>query len=123
MNMALHTRSPSYIKELVVHAPSHAATAWLRSAARSEAQVPLVCPRVRRNYGECGFSFAGSASWNKLSASTRLAPTLELFKSILKTELFRESWLISVSSYVAVFESVGCTCLNFSTMCRALELS
>ena len=39
---ALHTRSPSYIKELVVHAPSCAATARLRSAARPEAQVTLV---------------------------------------------------------------------------------
>ena len=88
---ALHTRSPSYIKERVVHAPSSAATARLRSAARPEAQVTLVCPRVRRNYGECGFSFAGPASWNKLSASTRLAPTLEIFKSMLKTELFKKS--------------------------------
>ena len=89
---ALHTQSPSYIKQLVVHAPSSAATARLRSAARPEAQVTLGCPRVRRNYGECGFSFAGPASWNKLSASTRLAPTLELFKSMLKTELFKESY-------------------------------
>ena len=89
---ALHTRSLSYIKELVVHAPSSAAMDRLRSAARPEAQVTLVCPRVRRNYGECGFSFAGPASWNKLSASTRLAPTLELFKSMLKTELFKESY-------------------------------
>ena len=92
VHKALHMRSPSYIKELVLHAPSSAATARLRSAARPEAQVTLVCPRVRRNYGECGFSFAGSASWNKLSASTRLAPTLELFKSMLKTELFKESY-------------------------------
>ena len=91
---ALHTRSPSYIKQLIVHAPSNAATARLRSAARREAQVTLACPRVRRNYGECGFSFAGPASWNKLSASTRLALTLELglFKSMLKTELFKESY-------------------------------
>ena len=92
MYKALHMRSPSYIKELVVHAPSSAAMARLRSAARPEAQVTLVCPRVRRNYGECGFFFAGLASLNKLSASTRLAPTLELFKSMLKTELFKESY-------------------------------
>ena len=89
---ALHTRSPSYIKELVVHAPRSAATARLRSAARPDAQVTLACPRVRRNYGECSFSFAGPATWNQLSASTRLAPTLELFKSMLKTELFKQSY-------------------------------
>ena len=47
---ALHTRSPSYIRELVVHAPRSAATARLnRSAARPDAQVTLACPRVRRN--------------------------------------------------------------------------
>ena len=61
-------------------------------AVRLEIQVTLVCPRVRRNYRECGFSFADPASWDNLSASTRLAPTLELFKSMLKTELFKESY-------------------------------
>ena len=89
---ALHSRSPSYIKELVVRAPRSNATARLRSAARPDAQVTLTCPRVRRNYGECGFSFAGPTSWNKLSANTRLAPTLEMFKTLLKTELFQESY-------------------------------
>ena len=86
---ALHTRSPSYIRELVVLAPRSAATARLRSAARPDAEVTLACPCVRRNYGKCGFSFAGPATWNQLSASTRLAPTLELFKSMLETELFK----------------------------------
>src|SRR6202142_75226 len=81
---ALHTRSPSYIRELVVPASRSAATARLRSAARPDAHVTLACPRVRRNYGECSFAFAGPASWNKLSASTRLAPTLDLFKSRLR---------------------------------------
>ena len=89
---ALQTHTPFYINELVVLAPRSAATARLRSAARPDAQVTLACPRVRRNYGECGFSFAGLATWNQLSASTRLAPTLELFKSMLKTELFKQSY-------------------------------
>ena len=72
------------------------ATARLRSAARPEDQVTLVptpqYPRVRLNYGECGFSFVGLTSWNKLSACTRLAPTLEILGSMLKAELFKESY-------------------------------
>jgi hypothetical protein len=54
--------------------------------------VTLVCPRVRRNYGECGFSVAGPAAWNALSLETRSASSLEQFKSKLKTELFTKSY-------------------------------
>ncbi len=44
------------------------------------------------NYGECGFSFEGPTEWNSLSLITRSAPTLDLFKTQLKTELFLKSY-------------------------------
>ena len=89
---ALHLRSPAYIRELLVPNTRNAATARLRSAHKPEAQGTLVCPRTRRNYGECGFSVAGPAAWNALTSETRSAPTLELFKTRLKTELFLRSY-------------------------------
>ena len=67
-------------------------TARLRSAHKPDAHVTLVCPRVCRNYGEGGFSFAGPAAWNALSLETRSATSLEQFKSKLKTELFTISY-------------------------------
>ena len=87
---AQRERSPAYIRELIVPAPRSAARARLRSA-RTDIQL-LACPRVRNNYGERGFSFAGPSAWNSLSLATRLSPTLESFKAALKTELFAASY-------------------------------
>jgi len=89
---ALHCKSPAYIRGLLAPVKLNAATARLRSANRPESQVTLACPRVRRNYGECGFAVAGPSAWNNLTMNTRSAPTLELFKSRLKTELFLQSY-------------------------------
>jgi hypothetical protein len=91
---ALHVnvKSPAYIRQLLVPVSRNAVAARLRSANKPDAHVTLVCPRVRRNYGECGFSVAGPAAWNSLSLSTRSATTLELFKTKLKTELFIKSY-------------------------------
>ena len=89
---ALHCKSPAYIRGLLAPVKLNAATARLRSANRPESQVTLACPRVRRNYGECGFAVAGPSAWNNLTMNTRSAPTLELFKSKLKTELFLQSY-------------------------------
>jgi len=87
---ALRERSPAYIRELIVPASCSTARARLRSA-KTNTQT-LTCPRVRHNYGERGFSFAGPSAWNSLSLATRQAPTLETFKSALKTELFAQSY-------------------------------
>jgi len=59
---------------------------------KPDAHVTLVCPRMRRNYSECGFSFGDPAAWNALSLETRSATSLEQFKSNLKTELFMKSY-------------------------------
>ena len=88
---ALHQRSPVYIRFLVVPVQRNAATARLRSAGPNS-QGLLVVPRVRRNYGERGFAYAGPAAWNSLTLETRLAPTIESFKTKLKTELFLLSY-------------------------------
>ena len=89
---ALHCKSPAYISVLIAPVTRNAATARLRSANIPDALAMIACPRVRRKYGECGFSVAGPCAWNTLSMDTRSAPTLEIFKSKLKTELFRRSY-------------------------------
>ena len=89
---ALHLRSPAYIRELIVPVIRNAATARLRSATSDAQAITVTRPQVRRNYGECGFSYAGPSAWNSLSLSTRQATTLNSFKSRLKTELFVKSY-------------------------------
>ena len=87
---AMREKSPAYIRELIVPASRNSARARLRSA-RTDTQT-LTCPRVRHNYGERGFSFAGPSAWNMLSLVMRQSPSLECFKSALKTELFAQSY-------------------------------
>jgi len=55
---ALHQRSPTYIRALVVPVSLNEATARLRSSI-PRTQAMLVCPRVHHKYGERGFAYAG----------------------------------------------------------------
>ncbi|KAF7648112.1 hypothetical protein LDENG_00161870, partial [Lucifuga dentata] len=51
----------------------------------------LVCflfPEVRTKHGEAAFSFSAPQVWNKLPEDLRSAPTLNSFKTRLKTFLF-----------------------------------
>jgi len=88
---ALHQRSPTYIRALVVHVSLNAATARLRSPGL-RTQAMIVCPRVHHKYVERGFGYAGPSAWNSLSPDTRLTPSLEMFKTKLKTNLFVKSY-------------------------------
>ena len=87
---ALHTRSPAYIRELVAHAPRSAATARLRSAARPEAQVCVrACAGTMEN--AASRSLVHQHGINCLPAPAKHQHS-NSFKSMLKTELFRESY-------------------------------
>ena len=87
-----HCKVARVHREMLNPVSRRAATARLRPANRPDARVTLACPRVRRNYGECGLSVAGPAAWNAPSLDMRSAPSLELFKAKLKTELFTRSY-------------------------------
>ena len=55
-------------------------------------QKQLKVPNSRTNYGDRRFSVAGPTLWNKLPLDIRFAPSLEIFKSKLKTHLFDEAY-------------------------------
>jgi len=86
---ALHQRSPTYFRALVVPVPRNEVNARLRSSGPCT-QAMLVCPRVHHKYGERGFAYAGTFAQNSFP-DTRLAPSLETFKTKLKTDLFVKS--------------------------------
>ena len=56
---------------------------------RSTNQYLLQISKIRlKTYGDAAFSVAGPTKWNRLPKHIRLAPTIEHFKSKLKTYLF-----------------------------------
>jgi hypothetical protein len=55
---------------------------------RSSDQQLLCVPRLKSSSGRRSFSFAAPTIWNALPLSLRLSPTLQSFRSSLKTHLF-----------------------------------
>ena len=79
---SLHNKAPVYLSELL-----HSYTPSRR--LRSCDHALLVVPRARlKRRGERAFAVAGPRLWNTLPLEIRLAPTLSIFKSLLKTFLF-----------------------------------
>ena len=60
---------------------------------RSSSQKLLVVPdRNLIKVGERAFSFLAPSVWNNLPCALRDSPSLDAFKSKLKTHLFREAY-------------------------------
>lgn len=78
----LNGLAPEYLKELLhVHTPAR--------VLRSANLLLLDVPRSRlKTKGDRAFSVAAPTLWNKLPLHIRTCPTLECFKSLLKTYLF-----------------------------------
>lgn len=79
---SLNGLAPTYLSDLIQqHVPSR--------SLRSTDCMLLAVPRVRlKHRGDRAFSVAAPKLWNNLPLSVRLAPTLSVFKSSLKTHLF-----------------------------------
>ena len=85
---SLHGLAPAYLNELIVPVSTNPRRRCLRSADSRQ----ISNPGSKRKFGERGFSVAGPSCWNNLPSSVRLAPNLQLFKGLLKTELFRKCY-------------------------------
>jgi len=71
---------------------THASLQSLRSSTTSA----LVAPRtVRATIGDRTFPAAAASVWNSLPESVRASPSLQVFRSRLKTELFALSYSCS----------------------------
>lgn len=90
----LHGKAPSYLCE-IIHPYVPART--LRSQQQSLLQVPRTHTQF---YGERSLSYYGPTLWNNLPLNTRNAPTVDSFKSLLKTFMFIQK---SVIIYMLVY--------------------
>ncbi|KAK7925857.1 hypothetical protein WMY93_008167 [Mugilogobius chulae] len=83
---ALHGLAPPYISDiLTLHRPSR--------ALRSSSQMVLDVPRSRyKQWGDRSFAVAAPKLWNSLPVSLRVVSDLSLFKTGLKTHLYRQAF-------------------------------
>ena len=82
----LNGLAPEYLSELVKKR-SHLRT--LRSSSKNQ----LNTPRAKTvTYGDRAFSVAGPKLWNNLPQTIRDAPTVNNFKGLLKTYLFKKAY-------------------------------
>ena len=78
---SLNGLGPEYMNDILVeYKPSR--------ALRSTDSGQIVEPRVQTKHGEAAFSCYAAQNWNKLPAELKSAPTVNIFKSRLKTLLF-----------------------------------
>ena len=80
-------QSPAYLSELVHH---YSPTRTLRSSQQSLLSATRASSIF---YGHRSFSYAAPFLWNSLPVHIRQANTLQCFKSLLKTHLFKASFL------------------------------
>ena len=80
---ALNDLAPSYICDLVkVYVP--------KKDLRSQHEYRLDPPKTKlKTYGDSGFEAASAKEWTILPLDIKLAPSLDSFKTNLKTHLFR----------------------------------
>jgi len=75
--------APEYLCELVFIRKS---SQKLRSSSQALLQVPV---SLLKSFSDSAFSVAAPTLWNRLPAYIRNALSLENFKSLLKTHLFK----------------------------------
>ena len=84
---ALNNLAPSYLQDLLhIHTPSR--------TLRSASALTLVLPRTRTaSMGSRAFGYAAPHLWNSLPVEVRNSSSLSVFKSRLKTYLFRQAFM------------------------------
>ena len=82
----LNNLAPSYLIELVTSYHQE------RYSTRRNTQQCLNKPPLfkLKSYGERSFTFAAPTEWNKLPLEIKIAPSLQNFKTQLKTHLFKQ---------------------------------
>jgi hypothetical protein len=80
-----HHQAPDYLIELFTANSENPSLSILRSATDGKLHVP----RTRLQFGERAFAVAGARQWNSLPERLRSIDNYFLFKSQLKTHLFR----------------------------------
>jgi len=81
MYKAMHGLAPAYLSELC-------ASSCVEGRTRLSACGDLVVQQTRTKFGGRAFVVAGLAAWNRLPCSVRNSPSLDSFKTVLKTFFF-----------------------------------
>ena len=84
----LHGCAPNYLTELCIPVARSEPRRRLRSAAVGD----LIIPRTTTSFGDRAFAHAGPRAWNSLPPLIIAAKTLHVFKKLLKTHLFEQSY-------------------------------
>jgi hypothetical protein len=81
-----HGKAPVYLSDLLYpHVPAR--------SLRSEQQLRLEQPRARsKKYGDRAFSIAAPRLWNNLPLFVKDSDSVDIFKSRLKTHLFKKAF-------------------------------
>jgi hypothetical protein len=80
---AIIGEAPQYLQELVLMSNQS-------RTLRSNGQKVLLCPRSKTvRYGDRSFAIAAPTLWNKLPQNLRMCDTINQFKPLLKTYLFK----------------------------------
>ena len=87
---AYHGTAPQYLCDLIV---PYANTCNLRS--NNKLLIAPCDPRAKlKTYGERSFQHAAPKEWNNLPLDIRDSPSLAIFKSRLKTFLFKSAFIL-----------------------------
>ena len=85
---AYHKTAPQYLCDLIM---PYSNARYLRSDNMS--LIASCHPRAKlKSYGERSFQHAAPTEWNKLPLLIRESPSLDIFKTQLKTFLFKSIW-------------------------------
>ena len=83
----LENKTPKYLTDLITVKRPRRENLWSDSNGKC-----LEIPYIRRQtFASRSFSYAAPALWNSLPSSIYQAPSLDKFKSLLKTHLFKQA--------------------------------
>lgn len=83
---AINGQSPEYLSELLK-------TSVPERCLRSQNNNNLVIPRTKlKKYGDRAFAHAGPTLWNELPINLKKAKSVQAFKKLLKTYLFKKAY-------------------------------
>ena len=88
----LHCHTPNYLNDLIV---PYAPPRNLRSSTSNMLSVPNILHSSAA--ANRALSFAAPTVWNSLSAKTRSATAIDIFKRRLKTELFTSTFNVCIT--------------------------
>ena len=86
---AVHGKAPHYLKEKIKQKHYHRTTRQSTSTGTT-LDIPL---NRKKSFADRGFSYAATKYWNNIPDNIRTAKDIKIFKTLLKTHLFKQAFL------------------------------